>query len=85
MSTCPGLRQFEEKRRDVVRITPLHFQQLKMHLNEQDYESVLNKANRLVQMDIHIKWQSYMWDTLYKSSQERKYSVKPDFTLLTFA
>ena len=57
-----------------------------MHMDEeQDSKRVLDKANQLVQEDVQRKWQSYVWDTLDKSPEERKFLFKLDFALLTFA
>ncbi|KAL2058532.1 hypothetical protein ABVK25_001260 [Lepraria finkii] len=57
-----------------------------MHVEEeQDSKKVLDKANQLVQEKVQRKWQSYVWDTLDKSPEERKFLFKLDFALLTFA
>lgn len=45
----------------------------------------LGKANDLIHTRVKRKWQSYIWDTLDKSQEERRFLFKLDFALLTFA
>ena len=52
---------------------------------EQDPKSAQAKADELVQGEVQRKWQSYVWDTLNKSPEERKFLFKLDAALLTFA
>ncbi len=61
-------------------------QSVKVHADEgQGSEVTIDKATQLVQQHVHRKWQSYLWDTLDKSPEERKFLFKLDFALLTFA
>ena len=52
---------------------------------EQDPKKAGAKADKLVQGKVERKWQSYLWDTLDKSPEERKFLFKLDAALLTFA
>lgn len=57
-----------------------------MHLSEDQHQpEPSDKAEVLIQEKIQRKWQSYLWDTLDKSPEERKFLFKLDFALLTFA
>jgi ACS family pantothenate transporter-like MFS transporter len=48
--------------------------------------SVENAAAKdVVQKRVRTKWTSYVWDTLDKSPEERKFLFKLDAALLTFA
>jgi len=42
-------------------------------------------ADEVVQEKPKRKWQSYIWDTLDKSPEERKFLFKLDSAILTFA
>ncbi len=42
-------------------------------------------TREVVQQKVKTKWTSYIWDTLDKSPQERKFLFKLDADLLTFA
>ena len=44
-----------------------------------------DKADIVIQEKVQKKWQSYLWDTLDKAPEERKFLFKLDFALLTFA
>ena len=52
---------------------------------EQNLQKAKNQAEVVIQEDVHKKWQSYVWDTLDKPPEERKFLFKLDFALLTFA
>ena len=57
-----------------------------MHLDDnQDRRETSDKAEVVIQENVRRKWQSYVWDTLDKSPEERKFLFKLDFALLTFA
>lgn len=57
-----------------------------MHLNEdQGRREPCDKADLVIQENVQRKWQSYLWDTLDKSPEERTFLFKLDFALLTFA
>ena len=57
-----------------------------MHLSEdQDQREPSSKAEVVIQEHVQRKWQSYLWDTLDKSPDERRFLFKLDFALLTFA
>lgn len=47
--------------------------------------SVQQTAVDLVQEQPKRRWQSYIWDSLDKSPQERKFLFKLDSAVLTFA
>ena len=58
----------------------------RMHLNEdQGRREPCDKADLVIQENVQRKWQSYLWDTLDKSPEERTFLFKLDFALLTFA
>lgn len=42
-------------------------------------------ADELIQKQVKRRWQSYIWDSLDKSPQERKFLFKLDAAILTFA
>ena len=42
-------------------------------------------AEEIIQVQPKRKWQSYIWDTLDKSPEERKFLFKLDSAILTFA
>lgn len=42
-------------------------------------------AAQLVQVKPKTTWRSYLWDTLDKSPQERRFLFKLDLVLMTFA
>lgn len=42
-------------------------------------------ANEVVQVQPKRKWQSYIWDSLDKSPEERRFLFKLDSAVLTFA
>lgn len=44
-----------------------------------------NAARNVVKQKVETKWTSYIWDTLDKSPEERKFLFKLDAALLTFA
>lgn len=52
---------------------------------DQDDREPSGKAELVIQEKVQRKWQSYLWDTLDKSPEERKFLFKLDFALLTFA
>ena len=57
-----------------------------MHRNgDQDQREPSAIADEIIQENLPRKWQSYVWDTLDKSPEERKFLFKLDFALLTFA
>lgn len=57
-----------------------------MHFREdQDQQEPSDKAEVVIQETVQRNWQSYVWDTLDKSPEERKFLFKLDFALLTFA
>ena len=57
-----------------------------MYLNEgQDQREPSDKAEEIIHENVQRKWQSYLWDSLDKSLEERKFLFKLDFALLTFA
>lgn len=57
-----------------------------MHLDDdQDRRETSDKADVVIQKNLRRKWQSYVWDTLDKSPEERQFLFKLDFALLTFA
>ncbi|KAM0800804.1 putative MFS transporter Liz1/Seo1 [Usnea florida] len=57
-----------------------------MHLDDdQNRQDTPDKAEVVIQENIRRKWQSYVWDTLDKSPEERRFLFKLDFALLTFA
>ena len=61
-------------------------QLVNVHADEgQNSDVALDKATQLVQQDVHRTWQSYLWDSLDKSPEERKFLFKLDCALLTFA
>lgn len=45
----------------------------------------LEHVEEIVQTDVKPKWQSYIWDSLDKSPEERRFLFKLDSALLTFA
>jgi MFS transporter, ACS family, pantothenate transporter len=49
------------------------------------HESSLDRTEVVVKEKVQRKWQSYIWDTLDKSPEERKFLFKLDAALLTFA
>ena len=53
--------------------------------SEQNLRKAADRAEVVIQKDVHKKWQSYVWDTLDKSPEERKFLFKLDFALLSFA
>lgn len=57
-----------------------------MYLSEDQYQGEpSDKTEVVIQENVKRKWQSYVWDTLDKSPEERKFLFKLDFALLTFA
>ena len=57
-----------------------------MHLSEDQYQGEpSSKAEVVIQEHVQRKWQSYLWDTLDKSPEERRFLFKLDFAILTFA
>lgn len=57
-----------------------------MLLSEDEHlQEASDKAEVMIQENVQRKWQSYLWDTLDKSPEERKFLFKLDFALLTFA
>lgn len=57
-----------------------------MHLSEdENWREPSDKADAVIQEKVQPKWQSYLWDTLGKSPEERKFLFKLDSALLTFA
>ena len=42
-------------------------------------------AEIVIQKEVKRNWRSYVWDTLDKSPEERRFLFKLDFALLTFA
>ena len=57
-----------------------------MHLDDdQNRQETSDKAEVVIQANIRRNWQSYLWDTLDKSPEERRFLFKLDFALLTFA
>lgn len=48
-------------------------------------ESVEENDNAIIETKSSKKWQSYFWDTLDKSPEERNFLFKLDAVLLTFA
>ena len=42
-------------------------------------------ADIVIHKEVKRKWRSYVWDTLDKSPEERRFLFKLDFALLTFA
>lgn len=57
-----------------------------MHLSEDQYQrEPSSKAEVVIQEYVQRKWQSYLWDTLDKSPEERRFLFKLDFAILTFA
>ncbi len=52
---------------------------------DQEHLEPADKADVVIQEKVQRKWQSYLWDTLDKSPEERKFLFKLDFALLTFA
>jgi MFS transporter, ACS family, pantothenate transporter len=50
-----------------------------------DHESSSDRTEVIVKEKVQRKWQSYIWDTLDKSPEERKFLFKLDAALLTFA
>ena len=55
-----------------------------MH-KENEGEGAIGKANVIMHEKSPQKWQSYLWDSLDKSPDERRFLFKLDFALLTFA
>lgn len=55
-----------------------------MHTGENEARTS-ERADALVQEKVKRKWQTYIWDTLDKSPEERRFLFKLDFALLTFA
>ena len=53
--------------------------------SEEEGSSVTGTATAVIQKAPKRKWQSYIWDTLDKSSEERRFLFKLDSALLTFA
>ena len=47
--------------------------------------SVDNIADEVVERNVPKKWQSYIWDSLDKSPEERRFLFKLDSALITFA
>ena len=57
-----------------------------MHLSgDSNRQEPSDKADAIIRKTVQRKWQSYLWDTFDKSSEERKFMFKLDFALLTFA
>ena len=57
-----------------------------MHLDDdQGRQEPSDKADVVIQANLRRKWQSYVWDTLDKSPEERRFLFKLDAALLTFA
>ena len=57
-----------------------------MHLDDDHgRQEPSDKADVVIQPNLRRKWQSYVWDTLDKSPEERRFLFKLDFALLTFA
>lgn len=50
-----------------------------------DLTQRLGRTDDLIHTRVKRKWQSYIWDTLDKSQEERQFLFKLDFALLTFA
>ncbi len=50
-----------------------------------DHPDAQQHAQDLIQVKPQRKWQSYIWDTLDKSPEERKFLFKLDAAVLTFA
>ena len=48
-------------------------------------EAVNIHASEVIQEKPKRKWQSYIWDTLDKSPEERQFLLKLDCAVLTFA
>ena len=53
--------------------------------DEDDQPGSGQKADAVIQGKVQKRWQSYVWDTLDKSPEERRFLFKLDFALLTFA
>ena len=53
--------------------------------DEEASQEARDKADHLVQQDIPKNWKSYVWDSLSKSPEERRFLFKLDCALLTFA
>lgn len=52
---------------------------------DHDQQEPSDRAEVVIQEKVQRRWQSYLWDTLDKSPEERKFLFKLDFALLTFA
>ena len=50
-----------------------------------EVSSVDDRADTVVEQTVKRKWQSYIWDSLDKSPEERKFLFKLDSALITFA
>lgn len=50
-----------------------------------DHPDAQQHAQEVIQVKPQRKWQSYIWDTLDKSPEERKFLFKLDAAVLTFA
>lgn len=50
-----------------------------------DNEDAQQHAQEVIQEKPKRKWQSYIWDSLDKSPEERKFLFKLDCAVLTFA
>lgn len=50
-----------------------------------DIEHDVHADDSIIKAKVTKKWQSYIWDTLDKSPEERKFLFKLDAALLTFA
>ena len=55
-----------------------------MHRADNDTQSS-ETEDTLIQKEVQRNWRSYVWDTLDKSPEERRFLFKLDFALLTFA
>ena len=50
-----------------------------------EVSSMDDRADAVVEKTVKRKWQSYIWDSLDKSPEERKFLLKLDGALITFA
>lgn len=55
-----------------------------MHRAEIDTQS-FETEDVVIHKELKRTWRSYVWDTLDKSPEERRFLFKLDFALLTFA
>lgn len=55
-----------------------------MHRADIDTQSS-ETEDTLIHKEVKRNWRSYVWDTLDKSPEERRFLFKLDFALLTFA